>query len=101
MKTIYFYDAKTKKYAGMDIIADDAQVPENATTVELDSTLLDAYWDGQAWQGVTQEEFNKNHPSTPPEGWEDTPSELDKLKARQDATEQAVQDLILASMSVE
>lgn len=101
MKTIYFYDKQTKKYAGMDIIEDTAELPENATTAQPRSELLDPYWNGEDWQGVTQEEYNQNHPSQPPEGWEDKPDELEILKKRQEATEEALQELILGTMNIE
>lgn len=80
MKKIYFYDKQTKKFAGMDIIADDAEMPENATKVEVDSSLLGPYWDGQAWKGLSQEEFNKQNPATPPEDWQ--PSQDDQQDAQ-------------------
>lgn len=108
---IYYFDNETKKYSGFDTIPDkivdiDGQeqpypIPSNATNIKPDFSLLGLYFDdkAQAWKGLSQEEFDKQNPPTPPDGWTDEQSELDKLKARQDATEQAVQDLILASMS--
>lgn len=108
---IYFYDKETGKYAGFTDVPDvvlneDGQeqeyvLPDNATKTEPDWSLLDLYWDGESWKGVSQDEYDKNHTSKPPEGWVDTPSELEKLKERQDATEQALQDLILSQMSTD
>lgn len=100
MQVVYTFNLETKIFDEVKIVNDDYELQENETLVQPvneDGTgMYEPKWDGQKWQGITQEEFLKKYP---PE--EQEPSELDKLKARQDATEQAVQDLILASMSVE
>lgn len=79
---IYYFDEETKKFAGMDIISDDADIPQNATTVEVDSSLLSPYFDPdtQAWKGLSEEEYDKQNPSRPPQGW--SASDQDKKDAQ-------------------
>lgn len=100
MQVVYTFNLETKIFDEVKIVNDDYELQENETLVapldEDGSGMYEPKWDGKKWIGLTKEEFDKKYPPEPSE-----PSELDKLKARQDATEQAVQDLILASMSVE
>lgn len=108
---IYYYNKQNFKYAGFDVVPDTIvdiegqeqpyPIPEYSTDIKPDFSLLGLYFDvdGQAWKGLSQEEYDKQNPPTPPSGWEDKPSELEILQKRQDATEQALQDLILSTMS--
>lgn len=87
---IYYFDNETKKYSGFDVVPDkitDEQgqeqpypVPTNATSVKPDFSLLGLYWDGQAWKGLSQEEYDKQNPPTPPEDWQ--PSQDDQQDAQ-------------------
>lgn len=60
---IYCFDETTKEFAYTDVIDDDAQVPENATTiapVNTDGTGMYApSWNGTEWVSMTKEEFDK------------------------------------------
>lgn len=111
---IYYFDNENKKYSGFDTVPDtvtDEQgqeqpypIPDNATNIKPDFSLLGLYFDveNQAWKGLSQEEYDKQNPPQPPDDWEepiDYKAEFEKLKAEQEATAQAVQDLILTTMN--
>lgn len=73
MKAIYFYDSKTKIFTSVDLIADDEDVPANATDIQPiaeDGTgLYDPKWDGQKWVGLTADEYDEAHKDDPlPDG---------------------------------
>ena len=65
MKAIYFYDTKTKIFTSVDLIADDEDVPANATDIQPiaeDGTgLYDPKWDGKKWVGLTADEYEDVH----------------------------------------
>ena len=79
---IYFYDTKTKKYAGFDVVEEDFTLPDNATTVEPNWDLLGLYYDSvqKTWLGLSEEEYNKENPATPPKDWQ--PSEETQQEAQ-------------------
>ncbi|HJE96312.1 MAG TPA: hypothetical protein K8V00_01710 [Ligilactobacillus acidipiscis] len=69
MKAIYYFDEKTRRLIGSDVIADDAAVPENATLIEPindDQTgMYDPTWNGVKWVGITQEQWENEHKDDP------------------------------------
>ena len=83
MRYIFFYDEETFKYIGTDTIADNAQVPANATLVEpVDENgvgLYDPVWDSekQTWTGISENEWKEKH------GVVEEPSLEQKLQAKQ------------------
>lgn len=80
---IFFYNEETFEYIGTDTIADNAQVPANATTVEpVDENgvgLYDPVWntEKQIWEGISESEWLKKH------GVVEEPSLEQKLQAKQ------------------
>lgn len=80
---IFFYDEETFEYIGADTIADNAQVPANATIVEpVDENgvgLYDPVWsiEKQIWEGISESEWLKKH------GIAEEPSLEQKLQAKQ------------------
>lgn len=83
MRYIFFYNEETFEYIGTDAIADNAQVPANATTVEpVDENgvgLYDPVWniEKQTWTGISESEWLKKH------GVVEEPSLEQKLQAKQ------------------
>lgn len=83
MRYIFFYNDETFEYIGADAIADDTQVPANATTVEpVDDNgigLYDPVWsiEKQTWTGISESEWLKKH------GIAEEPSLEQKLQAKQ------------------
>lgn len=73
MKAVYFYDPKTKIFNSVDLIADDEDMPANATDIQPiaeDGTgLYDPKWDGKKWVGLTADEYEDVHKDDPlPDG---------------------------------
>ena len=83
MRYIFFYNEETFEYIGADTIADNAQVPANATMVEpVDENgvgLYDPVWNNekQIWTGISESEWLKKH------GMVEEPSLEQKLQAKQ------------------
>lgn len=83
MRYIFFYNEETFEYIGADTIADNAQVPANATLVEpVDDNgmgLYDPVWNSvkQIWEGITEDEWKAKH------GMVEEPSLEQKLQAKQ------------------
>lgn len=83
MKYIFFYNKETFEYIGTDTIADNAQVPANATLVEpVDENgvgLYDPVWNSvkQRWEGITEDEWKARN------GVVEEPSLEQKLQAKQ------------------
>lgn len=83
MRYIFFYNEETFEYIGADTIADDTQVPANATTVEpVDENgvgLYDPVWntEKQIWEGISESEWLKKH------GIAEEPTLEQKLQAKQ------------------
>ena len=83
MRYIFFYNEKTFEYIGADTIADNTQVPANATLVEpVDENgmgLYDPVWNSikQIWEGITEDEWKAKH------GVVEEPSLEQKLHAKQ------------------
>ena len=83
MRYIFFYNEETFEYIGMDTIADNAQVPANATTVEpVDENgigLYDPVWNTETktWAGISESEWLKKH------GIAEEPSLEQRLQAKQ------------------
>lgn len=83
MRYIFFYNEETFEYIGADTIADNAQVPANATLLEpVDENgvgLYDPVWntEKQIWEGVSESEWLKKH------GITEEPSLEQKLQAKQ------------------
>ena len=83
MRYIFFYNEETFEYIGADTIADNVQVPANATTVEpVDENgvgLYDPVWNSvkQIWEGISKSEWLKKH------GIAEEPSLEQKLQAKQ------------------
>lgn len=83
MRYIFFYDEETFKYIGTDTIADNAQVPANATLVEpVDENgvgLYDPVWntEKQIWEGISESEWLKKH------GVAEEPTLEQRLQAKQ------------------
>lgn len=75
MKTIYRYDASTKKLTGTDVVTDDYKLEANETEVVCPQGLYDPYFveAEQTWKGITKEEWEAKHPQKPVE-----PSQADK-----------------------
>lgn len=69
MKAVYFYDPKTKIFNSVDLIADDEEMPANATDIQPiaeDGTgLYDPKWDGKKWVGLTADEYEDVHKDDP------------------------------------
>lgn len=69
MKAIYYFDEKTRRFVGSDVIAENAVVPENATLVEpINDDLTGMYdptWNGVKWVGITQEQWENEHKDDP------------------------------------
>lgn len=62
MTTYYLYDPDTKVFAGA--VSAMAQ-PENATTVAVPDGLYQPTFDGQAWTGITADEYAKQSEQPP------------------------------------
>ena len=83
MRYIFFYNEETFEYIGADTIADNAQVPANATLIEpVDENgmgLYDPVWntEKQVWEGISESEWLKKH------GMVEEPSLEQKLQAKQ------------------
>ena len=83
MRYIFFYNEETFEYIGTDTIADNVQVPANATLVEpVDENgvgLYDPVWNAekQIWEGISESEWLKKH------GIVEEPSLEQKLQAKQ------------------
>ena len=83
MRYIFFYKDGTNEYMGADTIADNAQVPANATLVEpVDENgigLYDPVWNTETktWAGISESEWLKKH------GIAEEPSLEQKLQAKQ------------------
>lgn len=83
MRYIFFYNEETFEYIGVDTIADNAQVPANATLIEpVDENgmgLYDPVWNTgtQTWTGISESEWLKKH------GVTEEPSLEQKLQAKQ------------------
>lgn len=83
MRYVFFYKDETNEYMGADTIADDAQVPNNATLVEpVDDNgvgLYDPVWniEKQIWEGISESEWLKKH------GITEEPTLEQKLQAKQ------------------
>lgn len=84
MKAVYFYDFKTKIFTSVDLIADDEDVPANATDIQPiaeDGTgLYDPKWNGQEWVGLTADEYDEAHKNDPVDNDEGStgPSEVEQ-----------------------
>ncbi|ATL77918.1 hypothetical protein [Lactiplantibacillus plantarum] len=62
MTTYYLYDPETKIFAG----AVSAMVqPDNATTVAVPDGLYQPTFDGQAWTGISADEYAKQSEQPP------------------------------------
>lgn len=62
MTTYYLYDPETKIFAG----AVSAMVqPDNATTVAVPDGLYQPIFDGQAWTGISADEYAKQSEQPP------------------------------------
>lgn len=58
MKIVTVYDDKGRFVDGKEV-SDDYQLANNETFLIPDSSLLDPHFNGKAWVGVSQEEFDK------------------------------------------
>lgn len=62
---IYCFDEITKKFVYTDVIGENSEVPENATTiapVNSDGTGMYApSWDGTKWVSMTKEEYQEKY----------------------------------------
>ena len=62
---LYYFDDSTKCFLYTDVIDDDADMPENATTiapVNSDGTAMYApTWNGTNWVSMSQEEFQEKY----------------------------------------
>ena len=67
MRAVYVYDPETKKFIYPRVFEDnDNTVIPNSTTVPVpDDIWGDKIWDGQAWHGMTKEEYLKANPPKP------------------------------------
>lgn len=69
MQAIYYFDKQTRKFTGSDIIADGATLPENCTAVQPinddGSGMYAPTWNGTAWAGLTQEQWENAHKDDP------------------------------------
>ena len=83
MRYIFFYNEETFEYIGADTIADNAQVPANATLVEpVDENgvgLYDPVWNTETktWDGISESEWLKKH------GITEEPTLEQRLQAKQ------------------
>ena len=83
MRYIFFYNEETFEYIGADTIADNAQVPTNATLLEpVDDNgmgLYDPVWNTETktWTGISESEWLKKH------GIVEEPTLEQKLQAKQ------------------
>lgn len=83
MRYIFFYNKETFEYIGTDTIADNTQVPANATLVEpVDENgvgLYDPVWntEKQIWEGISESEWLKKH------GIAEEPTLEQRLQAKQ------------------
>lgn len=83
MRYIFFYKDETFEYIGADTIADNVQVPANATLLEpVDDNgigLYDPVWntEKQTWTGISESEWLKKH------GIVEEPTLEQKLQAKQ------------------
>ena len=83
MRYIFFYNEETFEYIGADTIADNAQVPVNATLVEpVDENgvgLYDPVWNTETktWTGISESEWLKKH------GIVEEPTLEQRLQAKQ------------------
>ena len=83
MRYVFFYKDETNEYMGADTIADDTQVPANATLLEpVDENgvgLYDPVWNTgtQTWTGISESEWLKKY------GIAEEPSLEQKLQAKQ------------------
>ncbi|WP_430491015.1 hypothetical protein [Lactiplantibacillus pentosus] len=62
MTTYYLYDPETKIFAGA--VSAMAQ-PDNATTVAVPDGLYQPTFDGQAWTGISADEYAKQSEQPP------------------------------------
>lgn len=62
---IYYFDDVTKRFLYTDVIDDDTDMPENATTIApLNSDGSGMYapsWNGSNWIAMSQEEFQEKY----------------------------------------
>lgn len=67
MRAAYFYDAFTGAFTKVDLIGEEAKVPDNATLIQPineDGTgMYDPKWDGEKWVGKSYEEWEAEQPS--------------------------------------
>ncbi|MCM8653238.1 MULTISPECIES: hypothetical protein [Lactiplantibacillus] len=62
MTTYYLYDPETKIFAGA---VSAMTQPENATTVAVPDGLYQPTFDGQAWTGISADEYAKQSEQPP------------------------------------
>ncbi|VDG18799.1 hypothetical protein [Lactobacillus backii] [Lactiplantibacillus mudanjiangensis] len=90
MKALYFYD-ENKEFDHIELVEDEAPIQERSTFVAPKNGLFEPItWDGEAWNGITEEEWLAAHPAPTPE-----PTEQDKTNAQillQVATNKTAQD---------
>ncbi len=82
MKYIFYYN-DNNEYIGLDKLEVDAEIPNNATTVEpVDDNgmgLYDPVWNSvkQIWEGITEDEWKTKH------GIAEEPTLEQRLQAKQ------------------
>lgn len=75
-KLVYFYDGRLK-FDHVGVVNAGEDMPENATTVAPEGYEPFSYnASSDSWTGVSKEEWETAHPSTPT-----APTEVDQLKA--------------------
>lgn len=91
MRAVYVYDPETKKFIYPRVFEDnDNTVIPNSTTVPVpDDIWGDKTWDGQAWHGMTKEEYLKANPPKV------EPSQSQKLLMEQQANITELQKTVM------
>lgn len=66
MKALYFYD-ENKEFDHIELVEDEAPIQERSTFVAPKNGLFEPItWDGEAWNGITEEEWLAAHPAPTP-----------------------------------
>lgn len=92
MTTYYLYDPETKIFAG----AVSAMVqPDNATTVAVPDGLYQPTFDGQAWTGISADEYAKQSEQPPAPA----PTAEQQTLMQQEADIMQLRQLVMAQAS--
>jgi O-glycosyl hydrolase len=75
------YDATTKIFNGYIEVADENNLPANATLVKPDGIVQPYTWDGAKWTGQSESDFEAEHQATDIAGSEGPTAEQQMINA--------------------